>query len=383
MTTSSRPVEQRSDHAAALGAVLAFSMSLGVATLALPLLALAAGYDPVAIGFLTATSAIAQFGLRLRLPQLLGRYPDRLLIALSCVMMASSYGLLLISTSLPAFVVAQLLQGGARALFWTASQTHAVRSPGIPVRMLAQVGTVGNIGTMIGPAVTGLAASYSLQAALLFGVAIGGIGALVSTRLARLEPYQRRERHGEPRLWRREGIDVACWAGFAGGGWRALIGSYVPVVLTGGGLTPGIIGALLAAADGAATVATFALVRLPPRLTRLSLDLSVLLAGVGLAALPLVAGNVLGAAILLVLSGAGAGPLMTLGVAVARGLVHADEEGDAIALVGTFRAAALLVTPAAFATTLALVSVSIGAGLAVASIAITVPATVLAARQRL
>ena len=50
----------RSDQPAALGAVFIYSIALGVGTLALPLLALDAGYDAATVGLLTATSAVSQ-----------------------------------------------------------------------------------------------------------------------------------------------------------------------------------------------------------------------------------------------------------------------------------------------------------------------------------
>ena len=168
MATDASPDEvvpedrRRSDRPRALAAVLAFSFSLGVGGLALPLAALASGYDAAVVGLLAATSAVSQLAFRLGLPQLLGRYPDRLLITVSCLTMALSYGLLLGSRELPVFVAAQLLQGMSRAVFWTASQTHAVRANGSAVRLLAEVGAVGNVGQMVAPLVTGVLVSIAI-----------------------------------------------------------------------------------------------------------------------------------------------------------------------------------------------------------------------------
>ena len=374
---------RRSDRTPlALSAVAAFSFALGVGRLALPLLALAAGYDAAGVGLLTATSAISQFLFRLRLPFWLGRYRDRALVAVACLMMAASYLAVFASVALPVFIAAQLLQGGARALFWTASQTHAVRAPGVPVRQLAEVATVGNVGTMIGPATTGfVATALSLSAALWMGVVVALVGAGLAMTLHKLEPYPRRARaHGEARLWRKPGIDVACWAGFAGGGWRALQSSYVPVILTAAGLPAGIVGILLSASDLASTIAIAALVRFPPRYTVISLHLAVMAAGIGLAILPFVAGMPVLAGMTMMFAGAGAGPLMTLSVAMARQLADPADEGEAIALIGTFRAGALLVTPTAVALSLAVLTV--GAAMSIAGIAIAVPATALSLRQR-
>ena len=180
-------------------------------------------------------------------------------------------------------------------------------------------------------------------------------------------------------MWRKPGIDVACWAGFAGGGWRALQSSYVPVILTAAGLPAGIVGILLSASDLASTIAIAALVRFPPRYTVISLHLAVLAAGIGLAILPFVAGMPVLAGMTMMFAGAGAGPLMTLSVAMARQLADPADEGEAIALIGTFRAGALLVTPTAVALSLAVLTV--GAAMSIAGIAIAVPATALSLRQ--
>jgi predicted MFS family arabinose efflux permease len=370
----------RSDQPAALGAVFIYSIALGVGTLALPLLALDAGYDAATVGLLTATSAVSQVILRLSLPVLLSRWPDRTIIIVSSLTLGASYALLVLSTALPVFVAAQLLQGGARALFWTSSQTHAVRTPGTPVRMLARIGAVSNVGTMIGPVLTGVVATYSLVLAIAFGVVLAVAAAIAAVGLIRLPPYSRRRRTGEPPMWNQPGIDVACWSGFAAGGWRALMGSYVPVVLTTAGLAPGIIGVLLSAAELASTVTLAAFVRFPPRWTRITLDVSIVVAALSLAALPVAGDNVAVAGLLLVLSGAGSGPMTTLGAAVARQLAHPDDEGEAIALVGTFRAVALLLTPAGVAGTIGLVGV--GAALSGAAILMAVPAVTVSLWRR-
>ena len=78
---ATRSTSPRVDRVTSLVVAFGFSVGLGVATVAIPLLALGAGYDEAAIGFLVATSAAAQLGTRLILPWLLGWLPDRTLIA--------------------------------------------------------------------------------------------------------------------------------------------------------------------------------------------------------------------------------------------------------------------------------------------------------------
>lgn len=357
--------EPGADRAQAAFAVLGFSIALGTGQLALPLLALAAGYDAAAVGVFAAISAIAQVGFRLALPWLLRRVPDRRLMTAACLMIVASYTVLLASTVLVAFVAAQLLQGSARALFWTSSQTHAVRGPEASVASLARVQLVGNIGTLTGPAVAGVLSGISLDLALVLGIATGSIGTGFSLATHHLAPFAKERReNGMGRVWRREGVDVGCWASFTAGGWRALLGSYFPVVLTAAGLGPTAVGAIIALADGASFAAAAVLSRWTPSATRLVVELSVLATVGGVVGLPFVAGQPILASVVIVIGGGGAGLLLTLGPAIASDAVEPDERGDAIAAAGTFRAGALFATPAAIAGTLAVVSLPIGVALA-------------------
>ncbi|MEO7665315.1 MAG: MFS transporter, partial [Candidatus Limnocylindrales bacterium] len=125
-----------------------FSIALGAGTITIPLVALDAGYSPATIGFLAAIAAGIQFAARLSLPPLLGRFPDRVLILGSTLLMALAFGLLIASTALPVFIAAQICQGGARAAFWTSAQTHVIRGASHPVRRLVDLTLAGNAGTL-------------------------------------------------------------------------------------------------------------------------------------------------------------------------------------------------------------------------------------------
>src|SRR5262245_10658948 len=158
--------EARSDRPVALVVAFGFALSIGIGVVAVPLVALAAGYDPATIGFLAASAAGSQLATRLSLPWLLGRYPDRLLIGFAGALMLAGYLLLLGATALPVFVAAQLSMGASRAVFWTASQTHALRSGGPPVRRLVDLNLAGNAGTLTGPVLAGALAVVGLPLAL-------------------------------------------------------------------------------------------------------------------------------------------------------------------------------------------------------------------------
>ncbi len=363
------------DRAAAGIAVLAFGVSLGIGSIGIPLLALDAGYDAATVGFLAATSAITHITARLQLPWVLNRVADRWLIGGATLLLALSYGLLLVSTSLPIFVLAQLVSGVARAAFWTGSQTHAVRRTESTVRALAIVNLLGSTGQVVGPALGGVLAGFSLSTALAAGVATGLVGAVASLGLLALPTYERNAGQHDGQLWRRPGIDAACWASFAGGGWRALLGSYVPVVLTAAGHTPAFIGGLIAFADGTAMIASGSLVRFAHEQIRRTLLFGVVAAGAATAIIPLVAEVPVLAAAALALGGAGSGLVTTLGPALAATSGDKSQQGAAIALTGTFRALALFAVPAGVAAVL--VAVPLGVATAAAGLAIAVPSLVV------
>ena len=238
-----------------LAAVLGFAVALGVGTVAIPLVALDAGYAPATIGALVAVAAATQLGVRLTLPWLLGRYADRSLMAMSAIGLAGTFALLLVSTTLPVFVLAQLLQGASRAIFWTSSMTHVVRGPGPSVQRIVDVNVAGNLGSLSGPAIAGTLAIVGMPLALAAAVVAGVCAALVSLWLHPLPAFDRRRSAGTLALLRRPGVDVACWAGIIGGAWWAMVGSFVPVILVGAGIGATGVGWLTSASEGAGMVA--------------------------------------------------------------------------------------------------------------------------------
>lgn len=340
--------------------VFAFSVGLGVATLAIPLLALGAGFGAATVGFLVATAAATQFLTRLALPILLGRFPDRTLIALSSALMLVGFSLLAVNIALPVFVLAQVLQGAARAIFWTASQTHAIRGVSRPVQRLVDVNVAGSAGTLIGPVLAGSLASFGLQVAMAAAVAGAAMAVMGTPLMRRLPPFDRQLSGGSMSLLRRDGVDVACWASAAGGVWWSMVGSYIPVILVSSGLGPAAIGWLITASETAGTVALLSLRNVATRWVPTAVRIGAFgaltaLAAVAMAAL-LVIGPTFGRmdapppivvyAVLLVLGGAASGTVTTMAPAMATLMSEPDEQGDALSLSGTFRAGALFGAPA-------------------------------------
>jgi MFS family permease len=363
------------DRVAALGAVFGFSVSLGVATVTIPLLALAAGYEPAVVGFLVATSALSQLATRFSLPWLLGRFPDRTLIFVACVVMVAAFGLLILSTTLVVFALAQLFQGVARAVFWTSSQTHAIRGEGPAVRGLVDLNVFGNAGTLVGPALGGSLAAVGLPVALWAAAGSVTLAAVMALLLRRLPPYDRRKAAGTSRLIRRDGVDVACWASAVGGTWWSMMGSYVPVVLVGAGFGSVAIGWLVTASEAAGAVALLVLRRLPEARIGPVVKGGALLALSALVAIALVPAGPVVYAILLIVGGASNGTVTTLAPAMASLVAGPHEQGDALALAGTFRAGALLAAPATVGAILAILPLA--TAMTIVATGVAVPGLVL------
>ena len=366
------------DRVAGLVAVFGFSVGLGVGTVTIPLLALASGYDAATVGFLVATSAASQLGTRLTLPRLLGRYPDRRLIGLASLLMAAAFGLLLWSVALPVFIVAQLSHGAARAIFWTSSQTHVVRSPGETVRRLVDLNVLGNAGSLSGPAIGGSLAVLGFEVSL----AAAGVAALIASAASLLlvtyPPYDRRRSAGTWSLLRRDGVDVACWASVSGGAWWSMAGSFFPVILVGAGLGPVGIGWLITASEGAGMAALLMLRRVADRRVARVVRTAAFVVLGAVIAMALAPARIEIYIVLMIIGGASSGTVTTLGPAMASLAAGPHEQGDALSLTGMFRAASLFGSPAAVGALLALLPV--GGAIVVVGGSLLVPGVVLVGR---
>ncbi|MGK2932391.1 MAG: hypothetical protein ACSLFD_06440 [Solirubrobacterales bacterium] len=60
------------------------------------------------------------------------------------------------------FLASQILQGAARALFWTCAHTHAARTAGSPARILAAIMLASGFSYILGPLLAGLLMRFSL-----------------------------------------------------------------------------------------------------------------------------------------------------------------------------------------------------------------------------
>jgi MFS family permease len=141
------------------------------------------------------------------------------------------------------------------------------------------------------------------------------------------------------------------------------------------------IGALVALANGASLVGAALAARVPPRWSARTVLGGIVVTGVATALTAALAWNAGLSAVVLLLSGIAAGAIQVLGQATAAESVHPEERGDAIAVTGTFRAAALFAAPLAVAGLVAVVPLA--PAVALVGAAIAVPAIGLRHRTRL
>lgn len=355
-------------------------LTLGVAGVALPLLALRAGYSAAEIGALTAVSAIAQLVSRMKLGALMKRIPEWTLISSAGFFLALSCGLVALSASLVPFVVAQLLQGVARAFHWTSMTAHLVRAPGRAAPRLAVVNFTAAIGSLIGPVIAGVLSEQSpvLALAVAAGISLVAIGP--TFLLDRLPPFAPPRDRPKGRVWRRPGVDVGCCAAVTAGGWQALLTSYVPVALVAAGQNAATVGALVAVANGAMLIGAGVAGRVRSRWQPPVVLAAILVGGTAIALTAASAGSVPLSAVVLAAGGYVAGTLQVLGSAVVAESVHPEERGEAIAASGTFRALSMFGTPLAVA---GLISVlPLAPAVAAVGVALGLPAVVLRRRGR-
>ena len=361
------------DTVAAAAGVVIFSCALGMASVALPLLALRSGYSPAQVGVLVALSAVAQMASRLGMGAWMQRYPDWTFVMAAGALLAASNAIAATTTAIVPFAVAHLVQGVSRAFFWTGSQTHVVRGDRPAVGALAVVNLSAAVGLLVGPLAAGFLGARSLQTALATAAALALLTCLPALLLDRLPPFSPPVDRVPGRIWRRPGVDAGCWAGVSAGAWRGLLGSYVPVALEAARHSAPTIGVLISVANLAQLVGSGAVGRLRGRGLVRAFAGGALAAGIGTAAVGLLARDPVLVGIALAVSGLGAGALQTVGPAVATDAVHSEERGEAIAATGAFRAAALFVAPLGAAAVVLVAPV--GLALALGGVLIVAPAT--------
>lgn len=327
---------------------LLFMFAVGMATVVLPLLAVRHGYSVGTIGVLASLSAVAQIVARSVSGVVMRRVSDRTLLAAAPVTHIASVGLLLPDVNGLTLAAAWVLQGLARACFWSGAQSHVVRAPGSSMGPLALLNVVASLGQLGGPVTAGLLMELDVRTAIV-ATALVGTAALVGVvGVERLPPFGAAP-EGTRALLRAPGGAAACWSGVTAGAWRGLMDGFVPAVLQTATHSATTVGVVVSVANAAAVVGSAAVARATPRSTGRIYAVCTLAAGFGMAAFGVATAHAVLAAAALAVAGSGAGALQTLGPALASAAVGEHEQGDAIAVYGTVRAVAMFVAPLSLA----------------------------------
>ena len=329
-------------------AILLFSTSLSMAMVLIPLVAAASGYSLAAVGFLVATAAVTQIFARMGMGPLMDRVPTKFFLILALSLMLVSCLLLGLSDELWIFVLSQLLQGAARAYFFTGSQIHVVRGRRPAVSALSMMHVNNGTGLLIGPVLSGFIGNSSLQVALFIAGGIAAAAMPAAIMLTRHDPFVRRKPTAGQRerpVWLQPGVVAAGWMGISAGTWRSITVSYLPLVLTDAGHSILVIGILASLANLAALLGSSIAQRVRQMGVRASAVLSTLLAIVGISVVSFVASSLWLVGAFLFISGIGGGLLQTLGATLASEAVSPEDQGRSIAAAGTYRAMAMFVVP--------------------------------------
>lgn len=338
-----------------------FSFAMGLSAVAIPLYALQSGFGGGQVGVLVALSACAQLASRTVIGALMRRWADKYFVVGAALLMSFSCLVLTLSDGLLVFVVSQLAQGAARGFFWTGSQTHAVRTSPSSIAAIGRINLLSGIGQILGPFAAGpLIDHLSARWALGCGASLGLLAVVPAMALARLEPLKpaKKRRGSLAGAWQQPGLGLASWAGATAGGWRAMMNSYVTVVLNASGHSGGVVGVVAGIANATSILGTGAAGRIKSDRLRPYLVGGILVTGVGLALFGLLHGQLVAAAVALAVAGLAAGLLQTAGPALASEAVSHDERGEALATAGTYRSAALLFAPLGVAGLLAVMTAS-------------------------
>jgi len=342
---------------------------------AFPLLAAEAGYRPAEIGALVAVSALAQIAMRWLLADVMRRVSNTTVVTAAALSLGVSNALLAASAALVPMLIASLVQGTARACFWTGSQTHIVRRGGRPAPGIARLNLVASVGMMAGPLTGGVLADESVHMALGVAAVIGFAGCILTFLMVRLPPFAAGQTMNRRGFMRRRGVAMGVSANAIAGAWRGIVGSYVPVALEAAGRSGATIGAVVAAANTASVAGSFVSARVSGPHTRAALlwcgALTAATTGVvGYGWLP-----VLVTAASLSVGGLASGVLQVLGIAAAAQGVADDERGDAVAVTGTLRAVALFASPMGAAALLPVIGM--GSAVLVMSLLMFVPVALI------
>ena len=351
------------------GALL-FSVSLGITLVAYPLFVVGQGWSHTTAGVLIGLSAAVQVLTRWRLGSVMRLVSNSYVITAAAALMGLGVGLLVVDSGLAALAVSSVVQGVARACFWTGNQVQIVRSSRSTPKAIATLNMAATAGMLVGPALGGVLAQSSFRTAFAVAAAVAFAGVAPTLALVRLPPFARVGGHGYLKLLASRGVRVGVWASVAVGAWRGLLGSYVPIGLDAAGSSETLIGVVVAVANGASAVSGYLAVdmegsRVAPGVARWGAVTLVATVFVGFD-LPVAATMAA-----LVVGGVAVGLLQVLAITAVSEGVRDELQGDAVTIAGVARGMTLSGAPLGVA---ALLVVGLGPAVLVVTTVLVGPA---------
>jgi len=342
-----------------------FSLTLGMIMMLTPLYVLELGYSVAWLGIIISAQGVFQLGLRLFGGVLSDRVGERWVIAANFLALLSAALILALFEALWLLIVAQLLTGASRSVYWTASQSYAsrideARTSSIIGRFFGIGAAGGIVGTFVGGV---LAGTVGYTIGFLLATVMGAISLLtvvVQPSLPRKVAKSIREILAPvPAMFVRRTTQLPAIIAFGTSLVVALVGSLMSAYLVDVGYSETGIGFLRAVHGGGAVVAGFAYGLLISRLGARWLYVFVMLGSGGFLALAVIASGAFWPMLVL---------MFALGVAFNAGRVlyasmtaelsAPEDRGVAMAVFGLYWAAAQLIGPVTFGLLASLIGVA-------------------------
>ncbi|MEX2599190.1 MAG: MFS transporter [Dehalococcoidia bacterium] len=334
----------------------AFSLILGILTLLVPFYLLELGYSFGQLGIIISAQGVFQVGLRLFGGVMADRVGERWVILASFGSLLAGALLMALAPALAAIIVAQLLIGAARSVYWTASQSYGSRIlEGGAGKFLGRFFGFSSAGQMVGSFIGGWIAGYALFA-FGFGVcaALAGLSILLTFVMPELP--RRMARTIKQILKPVPSVFLSRWTllpaicAFGASLSMALLGSLIPAYLrVDVGYAESTIGAFRVIHGIGAVLIGFGFSMVLARLGQKAFYAGIVAGNGGFIILMVLSGDVIWLTGL-VMFGAGiafnAGRVL-YAVMTAEGS-NPDQRGVAMAVVGIYWASAQLIGPAAF-----------------------------------
>jgi MFS family permease len=366
------------DSGAQYIAAFLFSISLGIAAVAYPLLVLDQGHSLTVAGLLIALSATAQVLTRWHLGTVMRLVSNATLVVGAAALLALSNLVVVGNVSFASLTASSVIQGVARACFWTGNQVHIVRSGRPTSTGIATLNLVATLAMLIGPVVGGILAGRSLSQAFAAATIVAAIGVAPTFLLERLPPFASVGGHGYVDLLQHPGVRLGVWVSITVGLWRGILGSYVPIGLYEIGTTETTIGIVIAIANAAVSAGGFLAGRIPAPKVAINAACWSTVIGVTTA----MVGFELQASVItvaLAVGGIGVGLLQVLAITAVSDAVHPELRGDAVTLAGVARGTTLSAAPLGVAGLLLIMG--LGPAVLVATVALVAPTIFLSGRQ--